>query len=90
MHAPFSVPRVGVSQLHVRLLQKAAEKLGGMDEVARYLGISDVRLRIWMRGLIAPPDEIFLKLVDLISEGPASSPPRCGTGSPGCARDGEA
>ncbi len=52
------------------MLQRAAEALGGMDEVGRYLGVSDVRLRIWMRGLIAPPDEVFLRLVDLISDGP--------------------
>lgn len=52
------------------MLQRAAETLGGTDEVGRYLGVPEVRVRIWMRGLIAPPDDVFLKLVDLISDGP--------------------
>lgn len=52
------------------MLQRAAETLGGTEEVGRYLDVSEIRVRIWMRGLIAPPDEVFLKLVDLISDGP--------------------
>jgi hypothetical protein len=62
-----------VSQLHAQLLQRAVEKLGGLAEAARYLGVPEVRLRIWMRGLLAPPDDVFLRLVDLLLETP---PPR--------------
>jgi hypothetical protein len=62
-----------VSQLHAQLLQRAVEKLGGLEEAARYLGVPEVRLRIWMRGLLAPPDDVFLRLVDLLLETP---PPR--------------
>lgn len=59
-----------MSELHVRLLQRAAEKLGGVDEVAHYLEVPDVRIRIWMRGIISPSDEVFLRLVDLLQEAP--------------------
>lgn len=59
-----------VSLLHVRMLQRAAEKLGGADELARYLLVPEVRIRIWMRGLISPTDEVFLRLVDLLQEPP--------------------
>jgi hypothetical protein len=65
-----------VSELHARLLERAAEILGGENEVAAYLGVSLAHLRIWTRGMFAPPADIFLKLVDLISEEkrPLSSP----------------
>jgi hypothetical protein len=63
-----------VAQLQIRLLQRAAHQLGGLDEVALYLSVPDARLRIWMRGVMVLPDDIFLKLVDLISEPSATSP----------------
>ena len=59
-----------MSQLHSRMLQCAADKLGGMDELARYLGVAPVSVRVWMRGLISPTDEVFLRLVDLLQEPP--------------------
>jgi hypothetical protein len=52
------------------MLQCAADKLGGMEELARYLGVAPVSVRVWMRGLISPPDDIFLRLVDLLQEPP--------------------
>ena len=65
-----------MSELHARLLERAAEILGGQDEVATYLGVSLTHLRIWKRGMFSPPADVFLKLVDLISEekGPLNSP----------------
>lgn len=68
-----------MSELHARLLQRAVEILGGPDELAAYLGVSPSRVRIWMRGLFALPDDMFLRLVDLLSEPlPAepNAPPR--------------
>ena len=59
-----------MSQLHSRMLLRAADKLGGMDELAGYLGVAPVSVRVWMRGFISPPDEIFLRLVDLLQEPP--------------------
>lgn len=59
-----------VSNLHSRLLERAADKLGGMDEVARYLNVSELRVRIWWRGFVPPPDDVFLRLVDLLEPPP--------------------
>lgn len=50
------------------MLERAAEILGGADQLAAYLGVSLAHLRIWMRGMFAPPADVFLKLVDLLSE----------------------
>jgi hypothetical protein len=52
------------------MLQCAADKLGGTEELAHYLGVAPVSVRVWMRGLISPPDDIFLRLVDLLQEPP--------------------
>jgi hypothetical protein len=63
------------------LLHRAAEQLGGVEELARYLQVSEVRVRIWQRGAIPLPDDIFLRLVDLLIEptprgtGPAGRAP---------------
>jgi len=66
-----------VSQLDARMLERAAHLLGGTEELANYLGVSAARLRIWMRGLIAPPADVFLKLADLICDPPPRQhPPR--------------
>jgi len=67
---------IPVSQLHLILLQRAAETLGGAEALARYLAVPPVRVRIWLRGLIAPPDDVFLRLIDLLRpELPTDLPP---------------
>ena len=68
------------------MLERAEEILGGPDEVAAYLRVPRVHLRIWMRGMFSPPTDVFLKLVDLISEeNPAARLP--GDGEPLSAGD---
>ena len=67
-----------MSQLHSRMLQRAADKLGGLNELASYLGVAPVSVRVWMRGFISPPDEIFLRLVDLLEEPPPPARPGAG------------
>ena len=52
------------------MLQRAAEILGGEDQLTAYLGVTRERLRIWSRSRFPLPDEVFLKLVDLISDPP--------------------
>jgi hypothetical protein len=59
-----------VSDLHAKMLERAVEILGGTREVADYLGVSPARLRMWTRGMFGLPDEVFLRLVDLISDPP--------------------
>ena len=50
------------------MLERAAEILGGAEQVAAYLGVSPAHVRIWMRGMFSPPADVFLRLVDLLSE----------------------
>ena len=52
------------------MLERAVEILGGSEEVADYLGVSPGHVRLWMRGIFSPPGDVFLKLVDLLSEMP--------------------
>lgn len=68
-----------MSQLHSRMLQRAADKLGGTDALARYLGVAPVSVRVWLRGFISPPDDIFLRLVDLLQEPPPARPSAAAT-----------
>lgn len=63
-----------MAQVHARLLERAVEILGGQAEVAGYLGVSRAHVRIWMRGICSPPDDVFLKLVDLLGEMPPVRP----------------
>ena len=62
------------------MLERAVEILGGEEQVAGYLGVSPAHLRIWKRGLFSPPGEVFLKLVDLLSERPPIRPGGPGRG----------
>ncbi len=54
--------------VHTRALHRAAELLGGKDALGVYLGVTPVKLGIWMRGSIAPPGDVFLRVVDLLLE----------------------
>lgn len=61
-----------MSKLHARMLERANDLLGSEAAVSAYLGVSVARLRVWMNGRISPPDDVFLKLVDLVNEPPPS------------------
>lgn len=54
--------------VHVRALERAAELLGGRDALEVYLGVTPVKLGLWMRGSIEPPGHVFLRVVDLLLE----------------------
>ena len=62
-----------------RIVQHAA-KAFGTEEAARRMQISEIKLRAYMSGLAAIPDEVLLRAVDLLTEdlnSPASqSPPK--------------
>ncbi len=53
--------------VHARAMRRAAE-LCGEEVLARRLGATPAQLGLWMRGLALPPDDVFLKLVDIIWE----------------------
>ena len=51
-----------------RLLEEAAEEIGGPELLAKYLGVSTATLQHWMNGKDVPPAEIFHKALDLLLE----------------------
>lgn len=54
-----------------RALQRAADAIGGKEELRARLRVPAPLLELWMAGRRRPPVEIFLKAVDLASGQPA-------------------
>ena len=57
-----------MGRIHSRALQRAAELLGGMQELCAYLQVPAGELQRWIANADAPPAGIFLRVVDLIVE----------------------
>ena len=72
-----------MAQVHVKALSRAAGIVGGAQALALRLGVTPSHLALWMDGVEAPPDHIFLKIVDLISDEQIASlakrPPQAGS-----------
>ena len=70
-------------------LKRAAEIVGGEQQLALHLRVTPSHLALWLQGIESPPDYIFLKAVDLVTEHdtlPKASPeprPRVSNGSAG-------
>ena len=62
--------RVDKSNACTRTLLKAAEVLGGEQQLARRLGVSLSALQEWMRGEQAPPLAVFTQALDIVAGGP--------------------
>jgi hypothetical protein len=56
-------PRVTV---YTRVLHRACQILGGVNELAAYLHVSPTLVHRWLEGEDLPPSNIFLKTVDLV------------------------
>ena len=56
-------PRVTV---HTRVLHRACQILGGVDQLARHLKVSRSLVHAWLEGEEVPPPSAFLRAVDLI------------------------
>jgi DNA-binding transcriptional regulator YdaS (Cro superfamily) len=54
--------------VYSRTLQRAAELVGGPQELARRLGIFPSQLLPWLADTSTPPTEIFLKAVDIVGD----------------------
>jgi hypothetical protein len=55
-------------ELVVKLLHDLCEKLGGEQHLADRLGISVGIVHMWLTGRGHPPDDVFLKCVDLLED----------------------
>ena len=53
--------------IHIRALKRAAQILGGEEQLRLYLGATEVDFSGW-NGLQELPRNIFLRLVDIITE----------------------
>lgn len=78
------------ASVYSRALQKAAELLGGRDQLSRALQVPKAAIDQWIAGEGKPPREVFLRVVDLILDESApgagtepqdSPPPRDAAGS---------
>lgn len=54
--------------VYARALKRAAEIVGGREQLALHLNVVPSHLALWMDGEEPTPQHIFLKAVDLISE----------------------
>jgi len=56
------------TELQRKLLQRAAEIVGGNAELCRRLQIDRHTLEFWLAGRATPPDKVFLAAADLVLE----------------------
>lgn len=51
-----------------RLLEQAAARLGGAENLAKKLGVTHRAMKLYLSGAEPVSDALFLKLVDLLSD----------------------
>ena len=51
-----------------RLLEQAAARLGGVENLAKKLGVTQRAMKLYLNGAAPVPDALFLRLVDLLSD----------------------
>ena len=57
-----------MADVYIRTLARAAEIVGGAQELAFKLKVTPSHLSLWMGGLEPCPGHVFLKAVDLVLE----------------------
>ena len=50
----------------MRTLHDACKRLGGEHKLAEYLGVDVTTIVAWLSGRGFPPDNVFLRCVDLL------------------------
>ena len=54
--------------VHAQTLRRAAQIVGGTEQLAQQLAVKPSQLALWMGGAEPTPPDIFLKAVDLLAE----------------------
>jgi DNA-binding transcriptional regulator YdaS (Cro superfamily) len=54
--------------VYIRTLKRAAEIVGGEEELARRLKVTPTHLTLWIRGVVSPPSDVFLQAADIVTE----------------------
>lgn len=57
-----------VSTVHATTLKRAAQLVGGLEQLAYRLDVTPSHLALWVAATEPTPPNIFLKAVDLIQE----------------------
>ena len=53
-----------------RTLERAMRVVGGAARLAEQLGVSESQLADWLAGRGKPPNDIYLRALDLVASGP--------------------
>jgi hypothetical protein len=63
-------PRGGAQlpTVYIQTLKRAAEIVGGEEELARRLKVTPSHLTLWIDGVVTAPGDVFLKAADIVSE----------------------
>jgi hypothetical protein len=56
------------AHIYVRVLHDACLQVGGEHKLAQRLGVDVKSIENWLAGIGRPPDEVFLRCLDLILE----------------------
>lgn len=56
------------TDVHARAMRRAAQVMGGVEALRAHLQVSMRDLSRWMAGEVRPPDTVFLRVVDLLSD----------------------
>lgn len=54
------------AHIYIHTLHRACVMLGGERKLAAYLGVSVATVEGWLNGKGRPPDEVFLRCLDLV------------------------
>lgn len=49
-------------------IRRAATMMGGLEQLAQRLNVSERQLEYWMRDIGTPPDTLFFDVIDIIIE----------------------
>jgi transcriptional regulator with XRE-family HTH domain len=52
--------------VQTRVLHRACQKLGGVEQLARFLNVPAATVYRWLEGESVPPTAVFLKAVDIV------------------------
>jgi hypothetical protein len=57
-----------LTTVYVGTLQRAVDILGGEEQLALQLMVTPSHLALWIRGEALPPEAVFFKAVDIVTE----------------------
>ena len=57
--------------VQARALHRAVAVIGGLHQLAGYLKVSDEYIQEWMYDVGAPPNGVFLRVIELLLDQPA-------------------